>query len=58
MATHSIASQIRAVRGISLSAVGVALIISGALYIAVVYLSDIPRMIAACLADYIGLIAQ
>ena len=58
MATQSIASQIRAIRGISLSAVGVALIVFGALGIAVVYLSEIPRMIAACLADYIGLIAQ
>ncbi len=58
MATQSIVSQIRAISGISLSAVGVALIVFGALGIAVVYLSEIPRMIAACLADYIGLIAQ
>ena len=58
MATQSIVSQIRAISGISLSAVGVALIILGALWITVAYLSDIPRMIAAYLADYIGLIAQ
>lgn len=58
MATQSLASQIRAITGISLSAIGTALIIFGALWIAVVYLSHIPRMIAACLADYIGLLAQ
>ena len=58
MATQSIASHLRAIRGISLSAIGTALIIFGALYIAVAYLSDIPRMIAACLAGYIGLLAQ
>ena len=58
MATQSIASHLRAIRGISLSAIGVALIIFGALAIAIVYLSDVPRMIAACLAEYIGIIAQ
>lgn len=58
MATQIIASHLRAIRGISLSAVGTALIVLGALWIAVAYLSDIPRMIAACLADYIGLLAQ
>jgi len=58
MTTQSIANRVRAARGISLSAIGVSLIILGVLWITVAYLSDIPRMIATGIADYIGLLAQ
>jgi hypothetical protein len=58
MATQSRYERIRAVRGISLPAIGTALIVVGALWVAVVYLSDIPRMIAAGIAEFIGIMAQ
>jgi|APFre7841882654_1041346.scaffolds.fasta_scaffold05257_6 hypothetical protein len=58
MTTQSIANRIRAAREIRLSAIGVSLIILGALWITLVYLTDIPRMIAAGIADYIGILAQ
>lgn len=58
MTTHNITSKIRAGRRISLNSVGIALIIGCALWITVAYLSNIPHMIAASLADYIGLMAQ
>jgi len=58
MTTQSIANRIRAGHRISLSPVGIVLIIGCALWITVAYLSNIPHMIAASLADYIGLMAQ
>ena len=58
MATQSRYELVRAVRGISLPTIGTALIVIGALWVAIAYLSDIPRMIAAGLAEYIGIIAQ
>ena len=60
MTTQSIAGQIQAIRGLSLSAVGIALIILGgaATVIYVLCISGIPRMLAASLAEYIAIIAQ
>ena len=58
MATQSTYERIRAVRGISLPAIGTALIVVGALWVAVAYLSDIPRMMAAGIAEFIGIMAQ
>jgi len=58
MATQSRYELVRAVRGISLPAIGTALIVLGALWVSIAYLSDIPRMIASGIADYIGILAQ
>ena len=58
MATQSRYERIRAVREISLPTIGTALIVIGALWVTIAYLSDIPRMIAAGIADYIGILAQ
>jgi len=58
MATQSRYELVRAVRGISLPTIGTALLVIGALWVAIAYLSDIPRMIASGLAEYIGIIAQ
>jgi hypothetical protein len=61
MTTQSLVDQIRAIRltgRISFSAIGLAIIVFVALWITVVYLSDVPRMIAASLAEYIGILAQ
>ena len=60
MTTQSIAGQIQAIRGLSLSAVGITLVVLGgaATVIYVLYISGIPRMLAASLAEYIAIIAQ
>ena len=59
MTTIQIANQLRAIKGISLSALEIGLMIS-AVVLAVFYIAyvlDIPQMIAATLAAYIGIIA-
>ena len=60
MTTQSIAGQIQAIRGLSLSAVGITLVVLGgtATVIYVLCISGIPRMLAASLAEYIAIIAQ
>jgi len=59
MATQSIAAQVPAIKGLGVSAVGVTLIVLGAGtgvgYI--FYASGVIRMIAASLANYIGIFA-
>ncbi len=59
MATHSLARPTQAIRGTSLSAVGIGLTVIGAISVAIYAVSaaGIPRMIAATLADYIALVA-
>jgi hypothetical protein len=56
MGRRSVVNGFRATTKINLSAMGVALIILIALWIIVAYLSEIPRMIAASMADYLGLL--
>lgn len=58
MATQSRYERLRAVRGFRLPTIGIALIVVIALWVTIAYLSDIPRMIAASIADYIGMLAQ
>lgn len=60
MTTQSIADQILAIKGLSLSAVGITLVVLGVLaaVIYTLYISGIPRMLAATLAEYITIVAQ
>jgi Tfp pilus assembly protein PilE len=60
MATLNKVGQIQAIRGINLSAVVITLVILGILaaVIYTLYISGIPRMFAASLAEYIAIIAQ
>jgi hypothetical protein len=60
MATLSKVGQIQAIRGLSLSAVVITLVILCVLaaVIYTLYISGIPRMLAASLAEYIAIVAQ
>ena len=59
MTTIQIANQLRAIKGISLSALEIGLMISAVVFAVfyIAYVLDIPHMIAATLAAYIGIIA-
>jgi hypothetical protein len=60
MATGSLVRRTQAIRGISLSSTAVGLTVIGGISMAIwiLFASGIPRMIAAALAAYIGLVAQ
>lgn len=53
---RSVVNRFGATTRINLSAMGVSLIILIALWIIVAYLSEIPRMIAVSMADYLTLL--
>jgi hypothetical protein len=58
MGTGIMIKQLRVTRKISLPATGVWLIILASLWISVILLSNIPQMVAASMANYIGLIMR